>query len=90
MALITLFMGLEILIAYLQAYIFTFITCITLKDMGYHFITLAGLAMFIYLVAISLLAFYYYSLGLATFALTISASSYLRPIASPCRLLVMI
>lgn len=36
LALITLFMGLEILIAYLQAYIFTFITCITLKDMGYR------------------------------------------------------
>ena len=35
LALITLFMGLEILIAYLQAYIFTFITCITLKDMGH-------------------------------------------------------
>jgi len=30
--LITLFISLEILIAYLQAYIFTFITCLTLKD----------------------------------------------------------
>ena len=30
--LLTLFLGLEILIAYLQAYIFTFITCITIKD----------------------------------------------------------
>jgi len=32
--LLTLFLCLEILIAYLQAYIFTFITCITLKDMS--------------------------------------------------------
>jgi F-type H+-transporting ATPase subunit a len=32
--LLTLFLGLEILIAYLQAYIFTFITCITIKDMA--------------------------------------------------------
>ena len=32
--LLTLFLGLEILIAYLQAYIFTFITCITFKDMA--------------------------------------------------------
>jgi F-type H+-transporting ATPase subunit a len=34
LAAITLFLGLEILIAYLQAYIFTFITCITLKDLA--------------------------------------------------------
>ena len=33
MSLITLFIGLEILIAYLQATIFVFITCITIKDM---------------------------------------------------------
>ena len=33
MSLITLFIGLEILIAYLQATIFVFITCITFKDM---------------------------------------------------------
>lgn len=33
MLLLTLFLGLEVLIAYLQAYIFTFITCITIKDM---------------------------------------------------------
>jgi F0F1-type ATP synthase membrane subunit a len=32
--LLTMFLTLEILIAYLQAYIFTFITCITIKDMG--------------------------------------------------------
>ena len=32
--LLTLFLGLELLIAYLQAYIFTFITCITIKDMA--------------------------------------------------------
>lgn len=31
---LTLFLCLEILIAYLQAYIFTFITCITFKDMA--------------------------------------------------------
>lgn len=31
--LLTMFMAQEILIAYLQAYIFTFITCITIKDM---------------------------------------------------------
>ena len=31
---LTLFLALELLIAYLQAYIFTFITCITLKDMA--------------------------------------------------------
>ncbi len=31
---LTLFLGLELLIAYLQAYIFTFITCITIKDMA--------------------------------------------------------
>jgi F-type H+-transporting ATPase subunit a len=31
--LLTLFLGLEVLIAYLQAYIFTFITSITIKDM---------------------------------------------------------
>jgi F-type H+-transporting ATPase subunit a len=34
--LLTLFLGLELLIAYLQAYIFTFITCITIKDMAYN------------------------------------------------------
>jgi F-type H+-transporting ATPase subunit a len=33
--LLTLFLGLELLIAYLQAYIFTFITCITIKDMAF-------------------------------------------------------
>lgn len=33
MLLLTLFLGLEILIAYLQAYIFTFITAITIKDL---------------------------------------------------------
>lgn len=33
LALLTLFLCLEILIAYLQAYIFTFITCITFRDM---------------------------------------------------------
>lgn len=33
--LLTLFLALELLIAYLQAYIFTFITCITFKDMVY-------------------------------------------------------
>lgn len=32
-ALLTLFLSLEILIAYLQAYIFTFITCITFRDL---------------------------------------------------------
>ncbi len=32
--LLTIFLALEILIAYLQAYIFVFITCITLKDMA--------------------------------------------------------
>ena len=32
--LLTLFLALEQLIAYLQAYIFTFITCITFKDMA--------------------------------------------------------
>jgi ATP synthase subunit 6 len=32
---LTVFLGLEILIAYLQAYIFTFITCITVRDMGH-------------------------------------------------------
>lgn len=32
--LLTLFLALELLIAYLQAYIFTFITCITIKDMA--------------------------------------------------------
>lgn len=32
--LLTLFLCLELLIAYLQAYIFTFITCITFKDMA--------------------------------------------------------
>ena len=32
--LLTLFQGLELLIAYLQAYIFTFITCITIKDIA--------------------------------------------------------
>ncbi len=32
--LLTLFLALELLIAYLQAYIFTFITCITFKDMS--------------------------------------------------------
>ena len=37
MAALTLFMGLEILIAYLQAYIFTFITSITIKDLYYLF-----------------------------------------------------
>jgi len=31
---LTVFLGLELLIAYLQAYIFTFITCITIKDMA--------------------------------------------------------
>ena len=31
---ISLFLGLEILIAYLQAYIFTFIICITFKDIA--------------------------------------------------------
>ena len=30
---LTLFLSLEILIAYLQAYIFTFITCITFRDL---------------------------------------------------------
>nr|YP_009659027.1 ATP synthase F0 subunit a [Spizellomyces sp. 'palustris']QCQ69025.1 ATP synthase F0 subunit a [Spizellomyces sp. 'palustris'] len=35
--LLTLFLGLELLIAYLQAYIFTFITCITIKDMAIFF-----------------------------------------------------
>jgi F-type H+-transporting ATPase subunit a len=35
--LLTLFLGLELLIAYLQAYIFTFITCITIKDMAFTF-----------------------------------------------------
>jgi F-type H+-transporting ATPase subunit a len=35
--LLTLFLGLEILIAYLQAYIFTFITCITIKDMAMNY-----------------------------------------------------
>ncbi len=30
---LTIFLALELLIAYLQAYIFTFITCITLKDL---------------------------------------------------------
>ena len=38
MAALTLFMGLEILIAYLQAYIFTFITSITIKDLYYFYI----------------------------------------------------
>lgn len=33
LALLTLFLCLEILIAYLQAYIFTFITCLTFRDM---------------------------------------------------------
>lgn len=33
--LLTLFLALELLIAYLQAYIFTFITCITIKDMAH-------------------------------------------------------
>jgi len=32
--LLTVFLALEILIAYLQAYIYTFITCITMKDMA--------------------------------------------------------
>lgn len=32
--LLTVFQALELLIAYLQAYIFTFITCITIKDMS--------------------------------------------------------
>ncbi|KAI9088706.1 ATP synthase F0 subunit 6 [Phlyctochytrium arcticum] len=32
--LLTLFLALELLIAYLQAYIFVFITCITFKDMA--------------------------------------------------------
>ncbi len=32
--LLTMFLVLEILIAYLQAYIFTFIFCITIKDMA--------------------------------------------------------
>ena len=31
---LTVFLGLELLIAYLQAYILTFITCITIKDMA--------------------------------------------------------
>lgn len=31
---LSLFLALEIVIAYLQAYIFTFITCITIKDMA--------------------------------------------------------
>jgi F-type H+-transporting ATPase subunit a len=30
--LVSLFLSLELLIAYLQAYIFTFITCITIRD----------------------------------------------------------
>lgn len=34
--LLTMFLGLELLIAYLQAYIFTFITCITIKDMAFY------------------------------------------------------
>ena len=34
--LIILFLALELLIAYLQAYIFTFITCLTFKDMTYY------------------------------------------------------
>lgn len=34
LALLTLFLSLEILISYLQAYIFTFITCITVKDIA--------------------------------------------------------
>ncbi len=33
--LLTLFLCLELLIAYLQSYIFTFITCITFKDIAY-------------------------------------------------------
>jgi F0F1-type ATP synthase membrane subunit a len=32
--LLSLFLALELLIAYLQAYIFTFISCITIKDMA--------------------------------------------------------
>lgn len=35
--LLTLFQGLELLIAYLQAYIFTFITCITIKDIAKYY-----------------------------------------------------
>ena len=34
--LLTLFLALELLIAYLQAYIFTFITCITIKEISCH------------------------------------------------------
>ena len=32
---LTMFLCLELLIAYLQAYIFTFILCLTIKDMAY-------------------------------------------------------
>jgi F0F1-type ATP synthase membrane subunit a len=32
MVLLTAFLSLEILIAYLQAYIYTFISCLTIKD----------------------------------------------------------
>jgi F0F1-type ATP synthase membrane subunit a len=34
LAILALFGALEILVAYLQAYIITFITCITFKDMA--------------------------------------------------------
>lgn len=56
-SLITLFMGLEILIAYLQAYIFTFITCITLKDMAAPDMALiaTGLAYLLPLLALTFL-----------------------------------
>lgn len=34
MIILTAFLALEFLIAYLQAYIFTFITCITIRDLA--------------------------------------------------------
>jgi F0F1-type ATP synthase membrane subunit a len=40
---LTLFLGLEVVIAYLQAYIFTFITCITIKDMATYDIIHEGI-----------------------------------------------
>ena len=37
---LTMFLCLELLIAYLQAYIFTFILCLTIKDMAFWLVSI--------------------------------------------------
>jgi len=69
MLLLTLFLGLEVLIAYLQAYIFTFITCITIKDMtvGLLFIESAAIpATFPSIYYVELSTIYYVEFLLST------------------------